>query len=110
MKIRDISLMATGAIISVAVIVFASTFFNPTKSQAQGAGSIQSPGGVSMIVTAGTQPCSGGGNICQGGVITLQDSVTRKVTIVSYSYNIWSSSTSATTPNILLSTNASFTY
>jgi len=87
MKVRDISLMATGAIASVAVIVFASTFFNPPKAQAQGAAA--APGAAAIGITA--NPALGGlgstslpGVITCGGVITIHDSASRTVKVVAY--------------------------
>jgi len=82
MKIRDISLMATGAIVAVAVIAGAAAILYTPKAQAQGASAAPAPAGVSMIV-------SGGNNIynnitSQNGTIVLQDTINRKVTVVGY--------------------------
>jgi hypothetical protein len=110
MKVRDICLMAGGATVTLATVLLASTLVNPPKAQAQASSAIPAAGGVSMIVSSGNLTVSGGGNGGQGGTIVLQDSVTRKVTVVAYSYNIWSANSVATPPIILLSTNASFTY
>jgi hypothetical protein len=104
MKTRDLCLMATGAIIAVAVIVAALTVFNPTRAQAQGAAAAPAAGGVSMIVSAGNGT---GVSTIQGGTIVLQDSVNRKVTVAAYTYQI---TTPPTAPTLVLSTNASFTY
>jgi hypothetical protein len=87
-----------------------TVFFNPPKAQAQAAATAPAPGGVSMVVTAGNNAgntTSSVGQI-QGGVITMQDSVNRKVTVVAYSYVIVNSATTA--PTILLSPSASFSY
>ena len=114
MKVRDISLMAAGAIVSVAAITLASAFFNPPKAQAQGAA--VAPGAVAIGVTAnpavgtlnsgsqaGVTPC--------GGVITIHDSASRTVKVVAYVNTVNNNlGTALTPPTILLSTNASFTY
>ena len=97
MKVRDISLMATGAIISVALIALTFTLFNPPRAQAQAASGSGTPGAGAMIVTV--MPTTSAGN----GVITINDSTTKKVTVVSYQ-------TELSPPRILLSSAASFTY
>ena len=104
--------MATGATIAVAVIVLAPTLLSPPKAEAQSA---SAPGGVSMVVSPCAATSSGGGANAGGGIITMQDSVNRKVTVVCYSCEIISAliengSTNTSRPIILLSTNATFTY
>jgi len=117
MKVRDISLMATGAIISIAAIALAYTLLHPTKAQAQAAAA--APGAVAVTVTSNpqsitsttTNQTSGTALLTQGGLITVHDSANRKVTVVAYQascYSIGSGPTFA--PVINLSTNSSFTY
>jgi hypothetical protein len=101
MKVRDISLIATGAIISVALIALTFTLFNPPKAQAQAATGCGTPGVGALIVTAG--PLNGGGTPSNGGVITINNSTTKTVTVVSYSGSVFG-------PTIALSPPASFTY
>ncbi len=105
MKVRDISLMITGAIITIAVIVSVSTFFNPTKAQAQAIAA--APGAVATIVSAYAQGFTGSSYFQGGGIITVNDPNTRKVTIVAYQ-----SSVTATNgvPTFTLSSTNSFTY
>jgi hypothetical protein len=111
MKFKNLCLMATGATIAVAAMLIASAIVNPTRARAQAAAAAPAPGGVSMVVSAGNTSVSGGGNAGQGGIIAMQDSVSRKVTVVSYYMNIWSASSGTVTPPIIaLSTNASFSY
>jgi len=108
MKVRDISLMAAGAIITVAAFALAFTLINPPKAQAQASSAAPAPGGVSMIVSSGNGMASGGGNETQGGTIVLEDSVNRKVTVVAYTFDTFNAA--GTPPTLYLSTNATFTY
>ena len=114
MKVRDISLMAAGAIVSVAAITLASAFFNPPRAQAQGVA--VAPGAVAIGVTANPAIAalnagSQAGVATCGGVITIHDSASRTVKVVAYVNTINNNSgTALTVPTILLSTNASFTY
>jgi hypothetical protein len=82
MKIRDISLVAFGAIAAVSVMLAASVIFYTPRSQAQASSAAPAPGGVSMIVSPGNIAGAG----AQGGTIALQDSVNRLVTVVPYSF------------------------
>jgi hypothetical protein len=93
MKIRDISLMATGAAVTVAVIVVATTILYTPKAQAQAAAS--APGAIPMIVTVPT------GNY---GLITVNDPIGRKVTVVSYNFG------NSGVPTCSLSSPSSFSY
>jgi hypothetical protein len=101
MKIRDISLLATGAIISVALIALTFTLFNPPKAQAQAASGAGTPGAGAMIVTVAPFSTNTPPN---SGVITINDSSTKKVTVVTYS------GSTVNPPTIRLSSPASFTY
>lgn len=96
--------MVTGAIVSIAVIVFASTFFNPTKAQAQAAAAV--PGATTMTITTYAQGFTAASYFIGGGVITINDPNTRKVTVVAYN----SSVTNNSAPVIYLSATNSFTY
>jgi hypothetical protein len=53
MKIRDISLVAFGAITAVSVMMAASVIFYTPRSQAQASSAAPAPGGVSMIISQG---------------------------------------------------------
>ena len=97
MKVRDISLMASGAIISVAVIALAFALVNPPKAQAQSAAA--APGATTMIVQ------NNSGTTCEG-LITINDPIGRKVTAVSYQ----TSFTTFGSPQIFLSPTNSFAY
>ncbi len=114
MKVRDISLMTTGAIVTVAVIVFASTLLGPRKVQAQGAAA--APGAVAIMITANPQVDalnlqSPAGVVAGGGVITVHDSAARTVKVVAYFNTINNSAgTALSVPTIRLSTPTSFTY
>ncbi len=114
MKVRDISLVAAGAVISVAAIALASALFNPPKAQAQGAAA--APGAVAIAVTANPALASinagsQAGVAACGGVITIHDSANRTVKVVAYVNTINNNAgTTLTAPTILLSTNASITY
>ncbi|MCX6896260.1 MAG: hypothetical protein NTZ16_12340 [Verrucomicrobia bacterium] len=105
MKVRDISLMATGAIISVAAILLASTLFNPTKAQAQAAAA--APSTTAITITALATGFTGSTYFNGGGVITINDYNNRKVTIVGYQSSV---SAIGGIPVVTLSTNSSFTY
>ncbi|HXC98606.1 MAG TPA: hypothetical protein VN048_04635 [Verrucomicrobiae bacterium] len=96
MKIRDISLMAFGAITAVSVMLAASVIFYTPRSQAQASSAAPAPGGVSMIISQGNNT----GASVQGGTIALQDSVNRKVTVVPYAF--FTPSVAGTVPSILL--------
>jgi hypothetical protein len=96
MKIRDISLVAFGAITAVSVMLAASVIFYTPRSQAQASSAAPAPGGVSMIISQGN---NAGANV-QGGTIALQDSVNRKVTVVPYAF--FTPSVAGTAPSILL--------
>jgi hypothetical protein len=90
--------MATGAIISVALIALIFTLFNPPKAQAAVAASgAGTPGAGAMIVTTTDNTPVGLVN----GVITINDSITKKVTVVAYS---------CAGASIALSSPHSFTY
>jgi hypothetical protein len=104
MKIRDISLVAFGAITAVCVMVTASVIFYTPKSQAQASSAAPAPGGVSMVISQGNLA----GGTVQGGTIALQDSVNRKVTIAPFAYNI--SSSTITAPTILVGSPSTLTY
>jgi hypothetical protein len=80
MKVRDINLMATGAIVTIAVIVGTTTNLYTPKAQAQAAA--PAPAGVSMIVSGGNAIYDNSTSQC--GTIVLQDTVNRKVTVVAY--------------------------
>ena len=82
MKIRDISLVAFGAITAVSVMLAASVIFYTPGAHGQASSAAPAPGGVSMIVSPGNT-ASGA---VQGGTIALQDSVNRLVTVVPYSF------------------------
>jgi hypothetical protein len=107
MKIRDISLVAFGAIAAVSVMVAASVIFYTPKAQAQASSAAPAPGGVSMIVSPGNTAAGSAGSI-QGGTIVLQDSVNRKVTIAPYAFNI--SSSTITPPSILVGAISTISY
>ena len=103
MKVRDISLVATAAIISVALIALIFTLFNPPNVQANVAASCSgTPGAGAMIVTASDNNGPNAGN----GVITINDSTTKKVTVVSYLF----ATGSINGPTVTLSSAHSFTY
>jgi hypothetical protein len=104
MKIRDISLVAFGAITAVCVMVTASVIFYTPRSQAQASSAASAPGGVSMIITQGNVA----GASVQGGTIALQDSVNRKVTVVPYQFYI--PSVAGTAPSVLLGGAGSYNY
>ena len=104
MKIRDLSLMATGAIISIAVIACAFTLGNPPKALAQAAAAV--PGATAMAITTYTPVYNGTEYFIGGGVITINDPNTRKVTVVAYQ----SSVTNGAAPFIKLSPTNTFTY
>src|ERR1700719_2584442 len=102
MKVRDISLMATGAIISVALIALTFTLCNPPRAQAQAASGAGTPGAGAMIVTVAPFSTNTPPN---SGVITINDSSTKKVTVVTYS-----GTSTVNPPTVRLSSPASFTY
>jgi hypothetical protein len=104
MKMRDISLVAFGAITAVSVMVTASVIFYTPRSQAQASSAAPAPGGVSMIISPGN---TASGTV-QGGTIALQDSVNRLVTIVPYAFAI--SSSSLTPPSILVGAKSTVSY
>jgi hypothetical protein len=114
MKARDLCLMAAGATLSVAVIVLASALVNPPKAQAQAAAA--APGATAITVTANPAPytlsaSTAAGVQVEGGVITINDSANRKVTVVAYSATVGNSyGMSVSPPTITLSTSAAFTY
>jgi len=107
MKIRDISLVAFGAIAAVSVMVAASVIFYTPRAQAQASSAAPAPGGVSLIVSPGNTAAGSAGSI-QGGTIVLQDSVNRKVTIAPYAFNI--SSSTVTPPSILVGAISTINY
>jgi len=87
------------------------TFFNPPKAQAQviaggAASGSGTPGAGAMIVTQAAVG-SNASNVFSfpAGVITINDSSTKKVTVVIYSGNV-----SVNPPTVRLSVPASFTY
>ena len=104
MKIRDISLVAFGAITAVSVMVTASVIFYTPRSQAQASSAAPAPGGVSMIISQGN---ASSGTV-QGGMIALQDSVKRQVTVAPYAFAI--SSSTITPPSILVGTISTISY
>ncbi len=104
MKMRDISLVAFGAIAAVSVMAAASVIFYTPRAQAQASSSAPAPGGVSMIITQGNNTAGG----VQGGTIALQDSVNRKVTIAPYAFNI--SSSTITLPSLLVGAISTISY
>jgi len=111
MKVRDISLMATGAIIAIAVLVFASTVLNPPKAQAQAAAAAQGAAAITVTASPAALQNSSASVQSEGGLITINDFASRKVTVVAYESicnNFGAGSTGS--PIILLSTNASFSY
>ena len=99
MKVRDINLIATGAIISVALIALTFILSNPPKAQAQAATGCGTPGVGSMSVTMGPQNLNGSEG---AGTITINNSTTKTVTVVGFVYGIG--------PSLTLSKPASFTY
>jgi hypothetical protein len=109
MKLREISLLAIGAVAAVAVMAGASIFLYTPKAQAQASSAAPAPGGVSLIVSSGANSiASGAASQYQGGTIVVQDSVNRKVTVYAYSYNFLANGTA---PAILVSPSpSSFTY
>ena len=109
MKVRPISLMAAGAIVSIAVIVSVSTLFHPPNAQAQASSAAPAAGGVSVIVSPGSSESATASYITQGGTIVLHDSVNRKVTVVAFCNRI-ANDPENHPPSIVLSTNAFFTY
>ena len=104
MQVKDISLMAIGAMAAVTVMAISSAFFYTPKAQAQASSAAPAPGGVSMIVSPGNLA---GPNV-QGGTIALQDSVNRKVTIAPYA--IFTPSVAGTAPSILVGATSTITY
>ena len=106
---RTLCLVATGVVVSVAVVVLAITVFNPTKAQAQASSAAPAAGGVSMIVSPGNHVSQTAGYASQGGTIVMHDSVNRKVTVVAYLNRI-TNDPDIHPPSIVLSTNAFFTY
>jgi hypothetical protein len=100
MKIRDISLVAAGTIISVVLIVLVFTFTTPPKAQAQAAAA----GGGTTVMTVTNGPQNNIGTGGNAGIITINDSSLKRVTVVSYA---WSTSPSTT---VHLSPPASFSY
>jgi len=106
MKVRDLCLIVTGATITVVVIALAAGFFNPTKAQAQAAAAAP---GVTALTLSTYGPVLVSASVqTGGGLITINDSVNRKVTIVAYESTIVTGGT--TTPIVTLSTPNSFTY
>jgi hypothetical protein len=100
MKVRDISLVATGAIFSVALIALTFTVASPPKAQAQTAAA---PGVNAMTVA--NIPQNANGTSGNQGMIAINDSINRKVTVVSYFY-----SGSAAGSTAIVSTPVSYTY
>lgn len=96
--------MATGAIILVAVIALGFTLFNPTKAQAQAAAAA-TPGATTMVVTIAP------GGTADIGIITINDPIGRKATVVSY-LGEYTNNAAYTAPGstIALSSPASFSY
>ena len=106
MKARDMSIMAIGAAIAIAMVLLIQSFTSPTSVQAQTTSSIQ------MTVT--TSPSGGTASYTPSsyGIITINDPVGRKVTAVSYnfSYGVYAPGTGPQGTGLALSTPQSFTY
>jgi hypothetical protein len=118
MKTRDICLVASGAIAAIAVIVFVPVLMSTPKAYASAAAA---PGANSVVVTAAPVAAGGGAAVIGVqstiGLITINDSANRRITVVGYVYNAANSLVAAApgplplpTINLVLSTNQSFTY
>ena len=108
MKLRDLSLIAIGALAAAALTAAVSAFVYTPRAQAQGSAAAPAPGGVSMIITEGSASIGNSATYVQGGTIVMQDSVNRKVTVYAFEHSF--NQNTANPPIIQLSTNTSFTY
>ena len=102
MQVKDITLMAVGAMAAVTVMAVSSAFFFTPRAQAQIAA--PAPGGVSMIVSPGN---IAGANV-QGGTIIMQDSVARTIKVIPYAF--FTPSVAGTPPSLLLGSSSSTNY
>ena len=97
--------MITGAAIAVGVIAFACMLFAPPKVQAQAVAA--TPGAVSTIVSLYAQGFTAQTYFQGGGIITVNDPNTRRVTVVAYQSAVTATNAS---PTLTLGTTNSFTY
>ena len=102
MKIRDVSLMVTGAVGAIVVGLFLSTYFN--KAEAQSAGAAGTPGASPVIVTSAST-----GNGANAGIIVVNNTASNRITAVSYQFT-WVSSGTSTNTMLGLSQKQTFTY
>ncbi len=102
MKIRDVSMIITGAVGAIVVGLFLSTYFN--KAEAQSAGAAGTPGANPVIVTSAST-----GNGANAGVIVVNNPATKTITAVSYEFT-WVSSGTSTNTMLGLSQKQTFTY
>lgn len=108
MKFKEISLVAIGAMAAITIMAAVSVLFYTPKAPAQGAAAMTAPGGVSVSVTAANTAVAAGGTAqFQGGTILVQDGPNRKVTVYSYTYELFGNTT---TPTLQLSGASTFTY
>ena len=107
MKIREISLVAFGAITAVSVIAAASVIFYTPKTQAQASSAAPAPGGVSMIVSPASLGTGSSGNV-QGGTIITQDSINRVIKVAPYA--IFTPAVAGTAPSVAVGTASTYSY
>ena len=103
MKIRDVSLMVTGAVGAIVIGLFLSTYFN--KAEAQSAGAAGTPGVNPVIVTS----ASGAGGGANAGIIVVNDPANKTITAVSYEFT-YTTGGANTNTMLGLSKKQTFTY
>src|SRR6266700_356167 len=83
MKSRDVTLMTIGAVVAIAVSVFAQGLVFPPKAHAQ----TTAPNPIQMTVTAAPVAGTAAYVPSTSGIIAINDPVGRKITVASYNFS-----------------------